>query len=218
MNTPAPMALATRLAPLLNGLDWGVGGSTLLYHLGLEANPQDLDLLVTPEHFAQAHLRLAELFNEEPRPAHPRHIAQHFARFVSQDGSAIDLIAGICVRDGEKQTSWDFDPAQVDIEHGLPWMRAEDWLTLYTLFQRPFRVQQLQNWLNARDAEQRCGELEIRLAFLDDTVDALSSTLARQQHELDLLQEQLRLLYRQSARGSGENEERSLRDEIPPHY
>ncbi|RQW28155.1 SlyX family protein [Rhodobacteraceae bacterium CH30] len=97
-------------------------------------------------------------------------------------------------------------------------MRAEDWQELYSLFQRPFRVQQLQNWLNARDAEQRCGELEIRLAFLDDTVDALSSTLARQQHELDLLQEQLRLLYRQSARGSGENEERSLRDEIPPHY
>ncbi|MGL6072400.1 SlyX family protein [Craterilacuibacter sp.] len=219
MNIPAPLSLARHIAPLLNGLDWAIGGSTLLHHLGLEANPQDLDLMITPEHFAQAQLRLREVLNEEARPAHPRNVAQHFARFISSDGTTLDLIAGIAVQDEGRVSSWDFVPAQVDWTDSLPWMRAEDWLELYTLFRRPFRVQQLHNWLLARDADTRSAELEIRLAFLDDTVETLSTTLARQQQEIDLLQEQLRLLYRQSARGSGENSDgHSLRDELPPHY
>ncbi|NDV13378.1 hypothetical protein GZH52_11340 [Crenobacter sp. HX-7-9] len=98
-------------------------------------------------------------------------------------------------------------------------MAAEDWVELYRLFGRPYRVAQLENWLAARDAQRRADELEIRAAWLDDTVDALSQTLARQQQEIDLLQEQLRLLYRQTQRGGDDGAApRSLRDEIPPHY
>ncbi|MDN0076749.1 SlyX family protein [Crenobacter sp. SG2303] len=68
--------------------------------------------------------------------------------------------------------------------------------------------------------EARLIELESKVALQDDLLDALNLTVARQQQQIDLLQQQLRVLYQQfranqpdSDGGSG-----SLRDEIPPHY
>jgi SlyX protein len=45
--------------------------------------------------------------------------------------------------------------------------------------------------------EERLNELEIKLSLTEDLVEALNRTVFRQQQQLDLLQEQLRLLYRQ---------------------
>lgn len=65
----------------------------------------------------------------------------------------------------------------------------------------------------------RLTELEIKLSLTEHLVDELNSTVFRQQEQLDLMQEQLRLLYKQMQAGSGaSNEPRNLRDEIPPHY
>jgi len=49
MTSPPPLVLAQEVALLLPGLQWGIGGSLLLYHLKLVATPQDLDVVTTPE-------------------------------------------------------------------------------------------------------------------------------------------------------------------------
>jgi SlyX protein len=66
--------------------------------------------------------------------------------------------------------------------------------------------------------ESRLTELEIKVALQDDLLDTLNLTIARQQQQIDLLQEQLRHLYRMQQAGNQPEEQRSLRDEIPPHY
>jgi SlyX protein len=66
--------------------------------------------------------------------------------------------------------------------------------------------------------ESRLTELEIKVALQDDLLDTLNLTIARQQQQIDLLQEQLRHLYRMQQAGNQAEEQRSLRDEIPPHY
>ncbi len=67
--------------------------------------------------------------------------------------------------------------------------------------------------------DDRLTELEIKLGLTEHLVDELNRTVFRQQEQLDLMQEQLRLLYKQmQASQGGPSEPRSLRDEIPPHY
>lgn len=66
--------------------------------------------------------------------------------------------------------------------------------------------------------ESRLTELEIKVALQDEQLDALNLTVVRQQQQLDLLQEQLRHLYRMQQAGSQQGEQGSLRDDIPPHY
>lgn len=66
-------------------------------------------------------------------------------------------------------------------------------------------------------AQDRLTELETKLAFTDDLVDTLNQTVIRQQAQLDLMQEQLRLLHLQlqalQTADSG-----APGDEVPPHY
>ena len=66
-------------------------------------------------------------------------------------------------------------------------------------------------------AQARLTELETKLAFAEDLLDTLNQTVARQQAQLDLLQEQLRLLHRQ-LQDVRPDETLTPRDEIPPHY
>ena len=67
--------------------------------------------------------------------------------------------------------------------------------------------------------EDRVTELEIKLGLTEHLVEELNRTVFRQQEQLDLLQGQLRLLYRQlQAQSPAPAEPRNLPDEIPPHY
>jgi SlyX protein len=65
--------------------------------------------------------------------------------------------------------------------------------------------------------ESRLIELETKLAFAEDMLDTLNTTVFRQQERIDLLERQLRLLHQQ-IQALRPEEERDLRDEIPPHY
>lgn len=65
--------------------------------------------------------------------------------------------------------------------------------------------------------ESRIAELEIKLGHCEDSIDELNRTVFRQQNQLDLLQAQMRELYR-IAPSDGSAENRSSREEIPPHY
>ncbi|MGV8992290.1 MAG: SlyX family protein [Thiobacillus sp.] len=65
--------------------------------------------------------------------------------------------------------------------------------------------------------EARLNELESKLAFAEDLIDTLNETVIRQQGQLDLMQQQLRLL-NQQLQNALPAESRPLRDELPPHY
>lgn len=66
--------------------------------------------------------------------------------------------------------------------------------------------------------DDRMAELEVRLAFQDELLDTLNTTVARQQRELDLLQQQMRVLYQQLKGINSGGNDAPAGYEIPPHY
>ncbi len=129
-------------------LEWGIGGSVLLLHLGLLESARDVDLVCSVQSFAQIRQRLQPQCTELPVLPHPHYCSGHFARLLTPDGVVLELMADIAVyRDGKRQ-SWPFEPASVIWQQQLPWMQPGQWLTLYQLFDRPQRVSCLQDYLN----------------------------------------------------------------------
>lgn len=146
MKPPPSVRLAHDIAPHLAGLRWAIGGSTLLWSLGLEPAPRDLDAFIVEQDFDEALSRLEPVLGSSHRP--DGFAASRVARFAASQGAEIDLVAGIAALTSQGVVRWPFDAA-TPIQHrgGLPWMRAEDWLTLYRLFGRRHRVAQLERFL-----------------------------------------------------------------------
>ena len=65
--------------------------------------------------------------------------------------------------------------------------------------------------------ESRLAEIETKLSFSEELLEALNSTVYRQQQQIDQLQQELRVL-REQVRAALPTEPRNLRDETPPHY
>lgn len=65
--------------------------------------------------------------------------------------------------------------------------------------------------------ESRLAEIETKLSFSEELLEALNSTVYRQQQQIDRLQQELRAL-REQVRAAPPAEPRNLRDETPPHY
>lgn len=65
--------------------------------------------------------------------------------------------------------------------------------------------------------QSRVTELEIKLTYAEEQLEALNLTIYRQDQRLELLQLELNAL-RQQMQANLPGEARSLRDELPPHY
>jgi len=65
--------------------------------------------------------------------------------------------------------------------------------------------------------DARLTELEIKISYTEDLVEELNMTVFRQQQQIDLLINEIRNL-RDQMQSSQPQEQRNLRDEIPPHY
>ena len=65
--------------------------------------------------------------------------------------------------------------------------------------------------------ESRITELEIKASYAEDAIDTLNQTVFRQQQQIDRLILEIKTL-REQIRNDQPAEQRSLRDEIPPHY
>ncbi len=63
----------------------------------------------------------------------------------------------------------------------------------------------------------RLVEIEAKLSFSEELLEALNQTVYRQQQHIDQLQLELRAL-REQVRAALPAEPRNLRDETPPHY
>ncbi|HRH15114.1 MAG TPA: SlyX family protein [Azonexus sp.] len=65
--------------------------------------------------------------------------------------------------------------------------------------------------------EARITELEIKISYAEDMLDALNRTAFSQQQQIDQLIAQIRTL-RDQVQATAPTEPRSLGDELPPHY
>lgn len=65
--------------------------------------------------------------------------------------------------------------------------------------------------------EQRVTDLEMRLAFQDDTIQSLSDELITQQRDLERLQAQMAALLKRQEEASSQFQI-SEQQELPPHY
>ncbi|QBC43459.1 SlyX family protein [Iodobacter fluviatilis] len=63
--------------------------------------------------------------------------------------------------------------------------------------------------------EDRITELEIKLALQDELLESLNKIVATQQQQMDQVVNELRWLQQQEPSGSTQ---KSLFDEVPPHY
>jgi hypothetical protein len=150
MTVPAPVTLARSIAPLLAGLEWGIGGSVLMWSLGLEPAPRDLDVVTTAECFNGIRERIARQLGPPIDVPHSTYQSGCFARFAASGPVSLDLMADIRVRTAQEIIGWRFDPKSVTFRDGLPWMRPEDWVELYELFERPQRALALRRYLASR--------------------------------------------------------------------
>lgn len=157
LNAPPAVRLVRALAPTLHGLSWGVGGSCLLWRLGLVAEPRDLDLVTTSADFAELARRLSRVLGPSVDVPHATYRSRCFARFAAADEVAVDLFADVVVRTAKGESAWSFDPGRVDLQDGIPWMLAVDWRELYALFDRPHRVRQLEDYLGREAPESGSG-------------------------------------------------------------
>ena len=66
------------------------------------------------------------------------------------------------------------------------------------------------------DLEERVTDLESRLAFQDDTIQALNDVLVAQQRVVERLQLQMAALLKRQEEMVGQFE--SFEEEAPPHY
>lgn len=65
--------------------------------------------------------------------------------------------------------------------------------------------------------ESRLAEIEAKLSLTEDLVEQLNHTVFRQQQQIDLLQQEFRVLYQQ-VKDAVPAESRGSDDEVPPHY
>ncbi|HDZ56256.1 MAG TPA: SlyX family protein [Pseudomonas xinjiangensis] len=68
------------------------------------------------------------------------------------------------------------------------------------------------------DLEGRVNELEARLAFQDDTIQALNEAVGRQELELERLRRALQLLATRQADLAASMPGEAADDQPPPHY
>lgn len=65
--------------------------------------------------------------------------------------------------------------------------------------------------------DERLTQLEIKQSYTEDLLDTLNDMVVKQQEQIDLLLRELVQLRRQAS-DDGMPRQRSLRDELPPHY
>lgn len=147
MNNENLLAQLQQLSAKLQPFQFGIGGSCLLWQLGLEPAPNDIDVVCSEDDFSTICRELAADYQLQTRPSHSEYASKHFARFSRAGWPDIELMAGIAVKHDNNVTSWQFNPQRCHWQNEVCYMPPADWLQLYQLFNRPQRVAQLRQYL-----------------------------------------------------------------------
>ncbi len=68
------------------------------------------------------------------------------------------------------------------------------------------------------ELEARIGEVEIKLTYSEDLIETLNTTVYRQQLQIEQLVQEIRALREDKRNEEARVGQRSIRDDIPPHY
>lgn len=147
MTNPDLLTQLQQLSQMLEPYQFGVGGSCLLWQLGIESSPNDIDIVCCEADFAAICTELVKSFSMLPVVPQSDYATQHFARFSKTGWPDIELMARIAVRRDRSIVQWPFQPERCHWQQGVRWMPPADWLQLYQLFNRPQRVAQLRQYL-----------------------------------------------------------------------
>ena len=148
MKHPKLQVQLQQLCAQLQAFQFGIGGSCLLWQLGLEAAPNDIDIVCTEADFAAiCEVLQAAGFIVQSAAPHPQYVSAHFVRFYLAGWPVIELMAGIAVKQADTISRWQFQPQRCHWQQNICWMPPADWLQLYQLFNRPQRVKQLKGYL-----------------------------------------------------------------------
>ncbi|MCF4008848.1 hypothetical protein [Rheinheimera sp. UJ63] len=138
----------TELSSLLSAYPFGVGGSCLLWQLGLDVQPTDIDLVCTEADFAAISALLTHAgYQAQSIKSDPMYATAKFNHFRHIEGRSVDLMAGIAVRKDNVISRFAFHPERCRWQDGICWMPPADWLHIYQLFGRSERVAQLRQYL-----------------------------------------------------------------------
>ena len=99
MRHPELQTQLQQLCATLQRFQFGIGGSCLLWQLGLEVSPNDIDMVCTEADFpAICDALKADGFTAQNTAPHPQYMSAHFCRFSRADWPDIELMAGIAVK------------------------------------------------------------------------------------------------------------------------
>ena len=160
------LLLAQQVNSLLDGLVWAIGGSVLLYRLGIEPEPNDLDIVTTKRDFRFVCRRLEARYGACVRPSDTFELSSHFARFDRHPLCNIDLMAGIERQGSATTKSFTLNRRKIEVVDNLPWMTAGDWMEIYSIFDRPRRLHQLEEYFERSAAERSISNLPGRVSDL----------------------------------------------------
>ncbi|MCB5226508.1 hypothetical protein JAO78_006735 [Alishewanella sp. 16-MA] len=138
----------TELCRLLADKQFGVGGSCLLWQLGLVEKPTDIDVVCTEADFAAISALLSKAgYQPQLITSDPKYATAKFSHFRHAEGRSVDLMAGIAVRKENTISRFAFHPERCRWQDGICWMPPADWLQIYQLFGRSERIAQLRQYL-----------------------------------------------------------------------
>ncbi|NEN87226.1 hypothetical protein [Paenibacillus elgii] len=128
-----------RIAEILNSnaVDWGLGGSSMLWFHGLVDRPNDIDLLVAEHDALRAHELLSQLGTYEALQPKEPFCTKYFAHYTIL-GTEVDVMGLLSIRHAESvyRLDWHADTnTQVEPLEGvsIPLTPLEDWFVLYLL-------------------------------------------------------------------------------------
>lgn len=144
------LELLQRIAKELNHekIEWGLGGSLLLFVRGITDQFGDIDLLVKDSEVLRVNRLLNKMGMLVPKEEDPIYHTKGFFQFEI-DGVIVQVMSNLTVKYEDKLYTVPFDEFSIDKwepfgQEKLPLMYLEDWYVIYQLIQRTPKVELLE--------------------------------------------------------------------------
>ncbi len=125
----------------LNGIECRIGGSTLLKHHGLIDVANDFDIFVEPDQFERLDNVLSRVGEKRDSKPHADYLTTYFGEY-EVEGVEIDVMASFRM----KCTDGIYTHPYVEPVNG--WMHLEEWAVLYTVMERPDKVDRIKAYFH----------------------------------------------------------------------
>lgn len=143
------LELLQRIAKELNRekIEWGLGGSLLLFVRGIVDQFGDIDLIVKESDVLRVNRLLNKMGILVPKEEDPIYHSKGFFQF-DIDGVIVQVMSNLTVKYDDKLYTVPFDEHSIDKwepfgQEKLPLMYLEDWYVIYQLIRRTEKIERL---------------------------------------------------------------------------